>query len=82
MAFDNKTFYPIAHGNGQTTYVYKTADTAVTAAGSGYFNAVAPTLNQGDIILVVGGVGGTMTVDVLVVTSATAAATVTTTNGT
>ena len=35
-----------------------------------------------DIIIAVGATGGTATVDVLVVTSATGASTVTTTNGT
>ena len=58
------------------------ADAVGTIAGSGYFNDVTTQLNQDDVIIAVGATGGTRTVDVLVVTSATAAATVTTTNGT
>ena len=69
-------------GGARQVWIYESADTAVTIAGSGYFNAVTDNLRQFDIILCVGGVGTTVTVDVLFVTSATGAATVTTTNGT
>lgn len=66
----------------QQVHVYNTADAPATVAGSGYFNAITDRLKQWDLILVVGTTGGTVTVDLFVVTSATGAATVTTTNGT
>lgn len=69
-------------GAARQIWHYASADAIGTIAGSGYFNGVADNLRQNDIILVVGSVGGVVTVDVLVVTSATGAATVTTTNGT
>lgn len=81
MALDATNFKTMV-GGAQQVHHYHTADTAVTAAGSGYFNDITNRLKQWDIIIVVGATGSTPTVDVLVVTSATGAATVTTTNGT
>lgn len=81
MAFARSGFTKLAGGARQLHY-YSSADAATTIAGSGYFNDVTNDLKQHDIILTVGATGGTQTVDVLVVTSATGAATVTTTNGT
>ena len=49
---------------------------------SGYFNSATNELKQNDVIIAVGSTGGTRTVDMLVVSSATGAATVTTINGT
>ena len=69
-------------GGARQIWHYASADAVTTIAGSGYFNDVTGNLRQNDIILVVGSTGGSATVDVLVVTSATGAATVTTTNGT
>lgn len=69
-------------GGARQVWHYTSADAATTIAGSGYFNDVTNNLRQWDTILTVGATGGTATVDVLVVTSATGAATVTTTNGT
>ncbi len=69
-------------GGARQVWHYTSADGVATVAGSGYFNDVTANLRQWDTILVVGSTGGTATVDVLVVTSATAASTVTTTNGT
>jgi hypothetical protein len=69
-------------GGARQVWHYTSADAVGTVAGSGYFNDVTANLRQWDTILVVGATGGTPTVDVLVVTSATGAATVTTTNGT
>ena len=82
MAFDPKTLVPINYGNGFNVFAYKTADALATVIASGYFNAIAADLNQGDQIIASTSIGGTVLVDVLVVTSATGAATVTTTNGT
>jgi hypothetical protein len=69
-------------GGARQVWHYTSADAPGTIAGSGYFNAVTDNLRQWDTILTVGTTGGTVTVDLLVVTSATGAATVTTTNGT
>jgi len=69
-------------GGARQVWHYTSADAVATIAGSGYFNAVTDNLRQWDTIIAVGATGGTATVDVLVVTSATGAATVTTTNGT
>jgi len=66
----------------QQVHVYNSGDAPATVAGSGYFNAVTDRLKQWDLILVSGTTGGTPTFDLLGVTSATGAATVTTTNGT
>lgn len=60
-------------------HIYTTADAVATVTGSGYFNDVTNNLKQNDVILCVGSTGGTRTIDVLCVTSATNAATVTTT---
>lgn len=81
MALTAATLSKVA-GGARQVWIYESADAVGTVAGSGYFNAVTDNLRQYDIILCVGGVGSTVTVDVLVVTSATGAATVTTTNGT
>ena len=83
MAFDQTKFFPIGHGAGNTIYIYTSADAIATVVGSGYFNGTfAPVLNKGDTIIAVTSNTGTIAVDVLVVSSASGAATVTTTNGT
>ena len=69
-------------GGARQVWHYTSADAPGTIAGSGYFNDVTSNLRQWDTILTVGTTGGTVTVDLLVVTSATGAATVTTTTGT
>ncbi|WP_448191904.1 hypothetical protein [Azospirillum sp. sgz301742] len=82
MAFTAATFQRIAHGNGNSVFFYKTADAIATVIAADYFNAFSEVLNNGDTIIAVTSTGGTIAVDVLVVSSATAAASVTTTNGT
>lgn len=69
-------------GGARQVWHYTSADAIATIIGSGYFNGVTDNLRQWDTIIAVGSTGGAATVDVLVVTSATGAATVTTTNGT
>ena len=81
MAFTRSTLSKVTGGARQIHW-YSSADAVATIAGSGYFNDATNDLKQYDIILAVGSTGGTQTVDMLVVTSATGAATVTTTNGT
>lgn len=72
------------HGSGPPTgmHTYLTADAIGTVVGANYFDAATTRLRQGDMIFVASSLGGTMAGDVLVVTSATGAATVTVTNGT
>lgn len=56
-------------------------DAVATVAGSGYFNNATNNLKKGDVIFVVDEITGTgATIDFLIVTSATGAAVVTTTN--
>ena len=82
MALDATNLKKIAGAGNQNLFIYKSTDAPATVAGSGYFNSVTDNLKQFDIILVVGTTGGTATRDLLFVTSATGAATVTCTNGT
>jgi len=81
MAFSRSGLSKVTGGARQIHW-YASTDAILTISGSGYFNDATNDLKQFDIILAVGSTGGTATVDVLVVTSATGAATVTTTNGT
>ena len=78
MALTATNLFKIAGAN-PGLHIYKTADTAATVVASGYFNGVTDNLRQYDIILCVSGIGGTVNVDMLTVTSADGAATVTTT---
>jgi len=82
MALDATNLKKIAGAGDQNLFIYKSTDAPATVAGSGYFNNSTDDLKQFDIILVVGTTGGTATGDLLFVTSATGAATVTCTNGT
>lgn len=82
MALDATNLKKIAGAGNQNLFIYKSTDAPATVAGSGYFNNSTDDLKQFDIILVVGTTGGTATGDLLFVTSATGAATVTCTNGT
>lgn len=81
MALDADNLFKVAGAN-PGLWMYKSTDAVATIAASGYFNDVTDNLKQFDVILCVGSTGGTATVDALVVTSATGAATVTSTNGT
>lgn len=81
MAFVLADLGKVAGGAKQIHY-YATTDAIGTVIASGYFNSATDNLRQFDIINVVSSTGGVVAVDVLVVTSATGAATVTTTNGT
>ena len=69
-------------GGVKSLYMYESTDAIGTIVGSGYFNDATNILTQDDCIIAVGATGGTRTVDLVVVTSASRAATVTTTNGT
>ena len=81
MAYSASNLKKIA-GGATGIFYYDSVDAIGTIVGSGYFNSATNELKQNDIIIAVGSTGGTRTVDILVVSSATGAATVTTINGT
>lgn len=79
MALDKDNLYKIG-GAAPGLWIYtSTADAVAAVAASGYFNLATNELKQNDVIIFVDVGAG---VDVLTVTSATGAATVTTVNGT
>tara|TARA_R110000803_G_scaffold38104_5_gene82247 strand:- start:347 stop:595 length:249 start_codon:yes stop_codon:yes gene_type:complete len=82
MAFTAATLKKVAGAGTGNVWHYNSEDAPAAIAGSGYFTSITNELKQWDTILAVGTTGGTVTVDLLVVTSATGAATVTCTNGT
>ena len=67
-------------GGTVTLWLYATEDAIATVVGSGYFNNHTDFLNKGDVIIVAD--TDTPTIDVITVSSASQAATVTTVNGT
>lgn len=75
MALDKSELYKIG-GADPGMWIYKTADAIATVVASGYFNGATNELKQGDVIHAV--TGGNAALRVLLVTSATGAATVTT----
>lgn len=68
------------HSGTCTLWIYKTVEAIATVAGSGYFNNFTDELRNGDVIIVSD--TNVPTIDMIVVTSADNAATVTTLNGT
>ena len=81
MAYSASNLRKVA-GGAMSVFLYDSADAIGTIVASGYFNSATNELKQNDVIIAVGSIGGTRTVDMLVVSSATGAATVTTINGT
>lgn len=77
MAFNATNFHKVIGGN-INMFFYKTTDAISTVDDSGYFNSVADNLRQYDIIVVISETGGTPGIDLIFVTSADLAATVTT----
>ena len=74
MALDRTQLFKIGGAN-PGLWIYKSTDAVATVAGSGYFNNVTNELKQYDVIISVD--TDTGTTDVLHVSSATGAATVT-----
>ena len=70
----------IAVAGGNSVFFYIDGDAIGTIVGSGYFNSATDELKENDVIICVGSNGGTQTVDICVVSSATGAATVTVVN--
>ena len=69
----------VAQMGANSLWYYSDGDATSVIVGSGYFTSATAELKQFDMILTVGTNGGTAESDLLVVTSATGAATVTTT---
>lgn len=69
----------VSQMGANSLWYYSDGDTNLTQKASGYFNLAFNEVKQFDIILAVGTNGGTAEVDVLIVSSATGATTVTTT---
>jgi len=65
-------------GSENSLFFYTDGDAKSTVVASGYFNLSYQELSKGDVILCSIGVGGTHEMDVITVTSATGATTVTT----
>lgn len=79
MALTKSTLYKIG-GAAPGLWIYTSTDAIAAVAASGYFNNATNELKKNDVIISVD--TDAVTVDVLVVSSATGAATVTTVNGT
>lgn len=77
MALDASNFHTITTGSPSLHY-YKTSDARGDADASGYYSDITERLREHDVIILIASTGGTETVDLLIVTSATGAATVTT----
>jgi len=75
MALDNTTLSKVAQGRNQL-FIYTTADDAATVTASGYFNDATNELKQYDVIVLIDTTNSK--IDLLFVTSATGASTVTT----
>tara|TARA_R100000455_G_scaffold31268_2_gene24316 strand:+ start:539 stop:784 length:246 start_codon:yes stop_codon:yes gene_type:complete len=81
MAYSASNLRKVA-GGAMSVFLYDSADAIGTIVGANYFNSATNELKQNDVIIAVGSTGGTRTVDLLVVSSATGAAQVTVINGT
>jgi hypothetical protein len=66
-------------GDSNNLWYYTDGDATSVIVGSGYFNLSSENFSKDDMILVVGTNGGTAESDLLIVTSASGAAVVTTT---
>lgn len=81
MAYTATTLFKVGGAN-PGLWIYHSTDALAAIIASGYFSTSTNSLKQNDVILCVGATGGTRTVDMVVVSSATEAATVTVINGT
>ena len=81
MALSTSDLKKIA-GGANGVFLYHSTDAIGTIDDADYFLGATSKLKVSDVIIAVGSTGGTRTVDMLVVSSATGAATVTTINGT
>lgn len=71
MAYDATSLSQLEYANGFTLWHYRSADTAVTIAASGYFNVASHMLRTGDMIFATVDTGGTPQNGIFVVDSNT-----------
>ena len=76
MALDATNLFKVGGAN-PGMWVYKSTDAIADIDNADYFNNVTNELKQFDVIVIIGSTGGTATVDLATVTSATGAASVT-----
>ncbi len=69
MAYNPQNLSVLAYANGFTLWHYTTADTAVAADTTGYFNGAADMLRVGDMILANVETAGTPGAGILLVNS-------------
>ena len=81
MAYDATNLFKVGGAN-PGLWIYHSTDAISTIVGTNYYGDSTNSLKQNDVVLAVGATGGTRTIDVLVISSATGAASVTTINGT
>jgi hypothetical protein len=60
MALIKTNMALVGSGGGNGVYIYRTADLKATVAAANYFDGLAATLNVGDVIHVISGIGGTV----------------------
>ena len=77
MAYVASDLYKVGGAN-PGMWIYKSTEAISAVVGSGYFNNATNELKQFDVIVAISATGGTAAIDLITVTSATAAATVTT----
>ena len=73
MALDATNFFKTGGGGSNAVHFYKSTDAIGTIDDADYFLNVYDRLAVNDVIIAVGSTGGTRTVDVLVVVTASAA---------
>ena len=78
-ALDNPLKKVAQMGDSNNLWYYTDGDATSSIVGSGYFNLSAGNLSKGDMILVCATNAGTAESDLLIVSSASGAATATTT---
>ncbi len=76
MALDRTKLYKVGGAN-PAMWIYQSTDAIADIDNANYFNDVTNELKQFDVITIIGSTGGTATVDLATVTSATGAASVT-----
>ena len=76
MALDATNLFKVGGAN-PGMWIYKSTDAIGTIDDTDYFASVTNELKQFDVIVMIGATGGTPTVDLATVTSATGAASVT-----
>jgi len=77
MAYDNTNLFKVGGAN-PGLWIYHSTDSISTIVGTNYFGDSTNSLKQNDVVLVVSSTGGTRAMDVVCISSASGAASVTT----